>query len=150
MRRGLAALLMIVTVLAPCAIAHAMQSQTAGIASAQHHLVVSPAREYAHHEHTRDDAHNNGHCGNGETNHTPLSEDCSGDCQTLQRVAAFTMPDRARSAVDVEFDSETLVSLISQAHSFVSTVHHSQARFEHTVARIDTVSVLHQTARFRL
>ena len=140
MRRALSFLMMMVMVIAPCALAHA-----ATVSS--HHTAVSQASDTgaAGHKHAMpSDGHAN-HAGCAdETGHA----ECSGDCDTLQRVSNFSTTERVSADAAVVYDAITAV--LGCMHVATAGRDAPAMAFDDFQPNSDSKSVLRKTARLRL
>lgn len=128
MKRALSILLMVVMVLAPCAVVHA-----ASMKSVPH--VMSPSDE-SHSQHV------DCHSGQQHTSHSV----CSGDCDTLQRVAEAGTPERSGTDFKAPYVALAL-NFVFCAQDDTSQADISNRYVE---SFSDSKTVLRRTARLRL
>lgn len=130
MNRALSILLMVVMVLAPCAVTHA-----ASMKSAPHMMSAS---DESHGQHA------DCHSGQQEAGHSV----CSGDCDTLQRTTAAGTPERTVSEFNTFYPllvfvlNLTLVAQVTESAPDIGSGNSGPL--------FDSKTVLRQTARFRL
>ena len=144
MKRAISLLLMIVMVLAPCAVAHAVSLaphhaaslHTKAGAPSSGDLHVAPYESHGQHA----------ACVSG----VPERGDnaCSGDCETLQRVAKVSVAERTPIDMEVSFAAFVFalsVAVVAVAHDAVP-----DGQLRPVVSILDSKTVLRKTARLRL
>ena len=143
MKRAISLLLTVVMVLAPCAVAHAASlsghhgSRTVVLeSSSSGHMHAAPARSHEQH----------GGCA--ESHHRTGEDECSGNCEVLQRVSGTGVSERSVEHLIVSFAALVIVSNIildSQSSRSGAAVSSKPVGLNS-----DSKTVLRKTARLRL
>ncbi len=136
MKRALSILLMVVMVLAPCAVVHA-----ASMKSMPH--VLSPSDD-SHSQAESHSQHVNCHSGQQDTSHSV----CSGVCDTLQRVAEAGTPER--SGTDFKAPYVALVLALNIVFCAQDDESFADINNRYVESFSDSKTVLRRTARLRL
>jgi len=142
MNRAISLLLMVVMVLAPCAVAHA-----ASLSSHHGSWTVASAAMPSSQTHAASTESHDPHeiCA---ASHHPGEDDCSGNCERLQRVTETAAAERSAAYMLVSF-----ASLVVAANSIRDTRNNLADTFVRRGSvelSSDRTTVLRKTARLRL
>lgn len=143
MKRAISLLLMVVMVLAPCAVAHA--ANLSG-----HHGSPTVASEFEPSEHMRavPSGSHEEHGACAASGHGSDQATCSGNCEILQRVTETNAAERSAAELQVSFTALAIVTkpvLATQGHRSDSAVSSRPVQ-----TKSDSKTVLRKTARLRL
>lgn len=143
MKRAISLLLMVVMVLAPCAVAHA--ASLSG-----HHGSPAAASEAAPSEdmHAAPSGSHDQHGVCAASGHQPGDDTCSGNCEVLQRATDASAGERV--ATDLKSSYAALAFVLSFVHVISTSDTDNGTDFGAAESNFDSKTVLRKTARLRL